>query len=281
MSQAGKVQELRAEPAEDGPKPRVQTAVRTISILLAVSASSEGLRAKDISEKLGLPRQVTYHLLHSLLGTGILRRNAQNCYVLGLAAAAVADGFRRQLEPPEELAPRVRAAVAVTGETSYASGWVDGRIAVLASARGRSVVQAAEVPHGYSAHGHARASGKLLLALSDPVTRETYLAGNPLVALTARTITSSEGLRRELEAVVRQGYAVDDEEFSEGLCCLAVPVEGLGSHFTLGIAVPSERFRANFDRYLANLRNAARLAVDAGAESQLDPSLFGRTPLGA
>lgn len=247
---------------EDVKKPRVQTAVRTVGILLSISRSGKGLNAKELSMDLGLPRQVTYHLLHTMLSTGIIRKNEQNRYVLGLAAASIAEGFRRQLAPPEHLSPRVRAAVAATGETAYAGGWVDGQIAVLATARGQSPVQAAEVPHGYSGHAHARATGKLLLALSAPSRREEYLAANPLTPITARTITSRDAFLSELDEISRLGYAIDNEEFSEGLCCLAVPVEGLGGHYALGVSVPRERFSANFDRYLAALRKVAGVNND-------------------
>src|SRR5258705_213604 len=102
----------------DDAKPRVQTAMRTVAILLCVARSANGMKAKEISEQLELPRQVTYHLLHTLLSTGILRKNAQNRYILGLAASPIAEGFRRQIAPPELVAPKVRAAVAATGETA-------------------------------------------------------------------------------------------------------------------------------------------------------------------
>lgn len=252
----------RSDPERKDHKPRVQTAVRTVSIILAVARSANGLKAKEISEQLGLPRQVTYHLLHTLMSTGIVRKNSQNRYVLGLAAAPIAEGFRHQLASPEHLAPRVRAVVAATGETAYASGWVDGHIVVLATARGQSPVQAAEVPHGYKGHAHARATGKLLLALADDATREAYLANNPLVGLTKNTITTRDALVKEMNAIAERGYAVDNEEFSPGLCCLAVPVEGLGGQFALGISVPSERFRAGVDNYLEALKQVARIAEE-------------------
>ncbi len=254
-----------AATAREEAKPRVQTAARTVSILVAVAQSQNGLKAMEISSSLRLPRQVTYHLLHTLCATGILRRNSDNRFVLGLSAAAIADGFRRQLAPPEHLAPRVRAAVASTGETAYAGGWVDGRIVVLATARGNSPVHAAEVPHGYSGHAHARAAGKLLLALAGPERRDDYFASNALAPLTRNTITTRERLDEELSRIARQGYAVDLEEFWDGLCCLAVPLEGSKSGFALGISVPAERFQANFDRYLAALRGVA------GKEAAIEP----------
>lgn len=238
-------------------KPRVQTAERTVAILLSVARSADGMKAKEISDQLGLARQVTYHLCHTLVETGVLRKNHLNRYVLGLAAAPLADGFRRQLAPLEVVAPQVRAAVAATGETAYASGWVDGKIVVLATARGRSAVQAAEVPHGFSEYPHARASGKLLLALADPQTRDAHLASTDLVAVTHKTITDRTALAEELAQIARQRYAIDDEEFSLGLCCLAVPFAGFDGQISLGISVPAERFRQNFDSYLEALRGAA------------------------
>lgn len=251
--------EAGAAGAEDR-KPRIQTAERTVAVLLAIARSLDGMKAKEISDELGLPRQVIYHLLHTLLGTGILRKNLQNRYVLGLAAAPIAEGFRRQFAPPEIVAPRVRAAVAATGETAYASGWVDGKIAVLATARGQSAVQAAEVPHGFSGFAHARATGKLLLALADPATRNAYLKPESLVPVTAHTITDGKILADQLREIARQRYAVDEEEFSLGLCCLAVPFDGFDGQVALGISVPAERFHANFDAYLEALRRIARMA---------------------
>jgi IclR family transcriptional regulator, acetate operon repressor len=246
--------------AESGdPKPRIQSAVRTISILLAVAESPNGLKAKEIMERLGLSRQVTYHLIHTMHGTGIIRKNDKNRYVLGLAAVSIAEGFRRQLAPPEHLARRVRAIVAATGETAYAGGWVDGEIVALATARGETPVGAAQVPQGYSGHAHARAAGKLLLALVDPATREAYLENHPLERRTSKTITDPEELMRDFELIRARGYAVDNEEFHEGLQCLAVPVEGLGGRFALGISVPKGRFDKSFDTYLAALVNAARI----------------------
>lgn len=243
----------------DDPKPRIQSAVRTISILLAVAESADGLKAREIMEKVALSRQVTYHMIQTMLSTGIIRKNDKNRYVLGLAAVSLAEGFRRQLAPPEHLARRVRSIVAATGETAYAGGWVDGEIVALATARGESPVGAAQVPQGYSGYAHARATGKLLLALAEPAVRQAYLARHILEARTRNTITDLDELHNEFERIRARGYATDNEELNEGLQCLAVPVEGLGGRFALGISVPKERFAANFDRYLAFLLNAANI----------------------
>ncbi|HUV97173.1 MAG TPA: IclR family transcriptional regulator [Acidobacteriaceae bacterium] len=246
--------------AESGDrKPRIQSAVRTISILLAVADSPNGMKAMEIMQHVGLSRQVTYHLIHTMLGTGIIRKTETNRYVLGLANVSIVEGFHRQLAPPEQLAHKVRSIVAATGETAHAGGWVDGEIVALATAAGQAPVAAVQVPQGYSGYAHARAAGKLLLAMIDPGSRQAYLAKHPLASRTSKTITDPEKLEKELEQIRARGYSIDNEEFYEGLQCLAVPVQGLRGRFVLGISVPKERFEKKFDQYLAALLNSARI----------------------
>src|SRR5690606_24297796 len=179
---------------EAAARPRVQSVARAVAILGAVAESAHGLRAMEIAAALGLGRQATYHLLHTLVGCGMLARNQQNRYVLGLKMATLADAFMRHLAPPEHLAPLVRRTAMETGETAYAVGWHGGEIVNLVSMPGRNAIQAMTVPQGYAGHAHARATGKLLLALAAPETRERYLSGHRLEPRTPATLTSRETL---------------------------------------------------------------------------------------
>lgn len=71
---------------------------------------------------------------------------------------------------------------------------------------------------------HCSASGKLFLAWMAPRQRDTLLRSLGLERYTATTLTDRASLQAELEMVAREGYAVDAEEFVEGLVCVAVPV---------------------------------------------------------
>jgi len=148
-------------------------------------------------EKLGLSRQVTYHLIHTMHGTGIIRKNDSNRYVLGLATVSIAEGFSRQLAPPEHLARRVRSIVAATGETAYAGGWVDGEIVALATARGESPVGAARFPRVTAGTPMRGRRENCFWPWSTEATREAYLAKHPLDARTSRTITNLDQLKAE------------------------------------------------------------------------------------
>lgn len=255
------------------PRPRVQSAARVVAILLAVAQSERGLTTREISERVGIGRQATYHLLHTLLGTGILTRDDRNRYLLGIRTGTLVEAFARQLAPSEHLAPLIRSLTRATGETSYAAGWWNGEIAVLSVMRGNNPVQATELPQGHIGDAHARASGKLLLAYATPAVREAYLEGHQFTKRTPNTIADRAALDRELEIVRSRGYATDLEEFAPGLCCLAVPMDEGYSPFVISLAAPRERYEAHRDRYLAAMRQIATTASSIEAtEIYLSPS---------
>jgi len=236
-----------------------------VGILLAVAQSENGLSTKEISDRVGIGRPATYHLLHTLLGTGMLTRDEHNRYLLGLRVGTLAEGFDRQLAPSEHLGPIVRELAQETGEIAYASGWWAGEISVLTAARGTNPVQAADVPRGYAGDAHARASGKLLLAFAPDSVRDEYLESHKLRRLTSNTITGRAALNRELKRIREQGYAVDEEEFAAGLCCLAVPLDAGYSPFVLAVSAPRERFIQERDRYIATMRRIAQSQANGDA----------------
>jgi len=231
-------------------RPRVQSAARATEILLAVAESATGLTTKEISDLLGIERQAVYHLLHTLVGSGVLTRDDRNRYLLGLRVGTLAESFKRQLPNPEHLAPVVQALAEETGETAYASGWWAGEIMTLVVARGTNAVQAAEVPQGYVGNAHARASGKLLLAHAHPDALAAYLEVHPI----DHGSRSRREFDQELAQIRERGFASDEEEFAAGLCCLSVPFDDGRSPFVLTLSAPIERFRAGHDRYLEAMR---------------------------
>lgn len=70
------------------------------------------------------------------------------------------------------------------------------------------------------------ASGKILTALLPAKERERFLrkASEYFVKNTAKTITDPELLKEHLESVALQAYGTDNEEYAEGIGCIAVPI---------------------------------------------------------
>jgi len=241
---------------QKGREPRVQSVAKAAKILLAIAQSADGLRAVDVSERLDLPRQATYHLIHTLVTLGLLTRAADQKYVLGLKVGVLAEAFPRHLAPPERLSPYLRTIAYATGETCYASGWWEGEITNLAVVRGRNTNQSTEVPHGLTADAHARASGKLLLAMADEPIRERYLMSHPLNRRTQNTITELDMLMSEFERIRTDGYAIDNEEYMPGLCCLAMPIEDGSMPYAICLSAPRDQFVHSLDFFLKTMRQS-------------------------
>ena len=100
-----------------------------------------------------------------------------------------------------------------------------------------------DIKIGTRVPAYCTASGKVLLAnLTEPQILN-FLKLQKLVPLTKNTITSSEQLEKALTQIQAQGYVIDDEEFSEGIRCIAAPIKNFRGKViaSISIAVPSVR----------------------------------------
>jgi IclR family acetate operon transcriptional repressor len=240
-------------------KPRVQSVARAIRILNEISASADGVTAQDLSRSAGLNRATTYHLLHTLVSTGYVVPADGYRYRIGIGAAALVGAFERQALPGG-LQPVARAVASRTGETAYVAARQGDALILLCSVPGHHAVGVANSPMGPVQDGHARASGKLLLALAPEDVREAYLAAHPLRRITRNTITSRARLLDEFERIRETGYAIDEEEFNDGVCCIAAPLD-TGTPIAVALSAPRERFDANREEYIATIVGAAHETV--------------------
>lgn len=121
---------------------------------------------------------------------------------------------------------------------------------------------------GFVESAHARASGKLLLAFASEEVRTAYLALNPLVPVTPRTIVQPEEFELELERIRLRGYAVDEEEFREGVSCVAAPVMESGHAVSAySVSAPAERFGRRRAELIDCVLDATREAAEAGGHN--------------
>lgn len=239
------------------PEYRVQSVARAMNILFTVARWEQGISRKEISRATGLSAQTTYHLLHTLSQLGLVSRNDEGNYLLGLRIGTLAEGFRRQMGEAHQIKRLLREIAQKTGESVYAIKWHEGDIVSFAVARGRHPIQVAEVPLGLSEDAHARAGGKLLLAYATEEMRKDYFSRYPLRRRTPHTICSKRELYACFGEIRAQGYALDRGEFFEGLSCIAVSIDGGMSPFAIGISAPSERFDANSKAYIKALKAGA------------------------
>jgi DNA-binding IclR family transcriptional regulator len=242
----------------DGSKPRIQSVGRALGLLNAIAQSPRGLTAQELSQATGVGRATTYHLLQSLAAMGYVVVGFERRYRVGLGVTPLLGAFERQVMP-EDLLPRARSLASRTGETAYVAARQDVNLVLLCTVPGHHQVAVAPSPIGPIDEGHARGSGKLLLAFAPEDARERYLAAHPLVRITRRTITDRDRLLAEFERIRELGYAIDEEEYNEGVCCLAAPLGGPAAPHALVLSAPKQRFMEHRDEYVRELLAAAAM----------------------
>jgi IclR family acetate operon transcriptional repressor len=160
-----------------------------------------------------------------------------------------------------ELAARIRERGGLlSGAEPYLSQLVEltGESANLAVLDGQAAVYVAHVAAprtvrmftrvGNRAPLHASGTGKVLLANLAEERREALIGELALMRHTPMTITDRDPLRRELEAVRRLGYALDNGEFEEGVSCVAVPVRDATDQVVAAVSVSGPASRLTRDR---------------------------------
>lgn len=118
---------------------------------------------------------------------------------------------------------------------------------------------------GGSARLHCTALGKTIIANLTPDIAIPALEKSGLTRCTRRTITDPSILVRQFNEIRRLGYAVDREEYSNGLCCLASPLrDNEGSVVgAISTSMPSSQFIGWDESRLGAHLKAAALCLSA------------------
>ena len=256
---------------KDGGQSQIQSVARAIRLVELVARRKDGTTATELATAARLPLPTAFHLLRTLVAEQVLIKDSQRRYSLGPTIGMLGDAFLRQDTVPEALVTGVRALADRTGETAYLTAWRGDGMRVLMSVEGAHAVRVAGIDAGPYLQGHARASGKLLLAFGRPEARDAYLSVNPLTPVTPRTIVDRDALDAELVRIRRRGYSEDREEFSPGVSCLSVPVlNGAGVVAAFTVSAPTERFRAQRAELLRTLRACTEETVLALGDRATD-----------
>jgi IclR family transcriptional regulator, acetate operon repressor len=247
------------------PGGRIQSVSRAVRLLMLIASGQTDGTAKELARATGIAIPTTHHLLSTLVHERMLAKESTARYVLGTKVAVLADALERAVTAPEYLLEPLRQLAATTGETSYVACWRGGDIRVQASIEGHHPVRVS-LPLGPYTDAHARATGKLLLAMTSEEVRQAYLAAHPLRALTPRTITDPTRLEAEFEQIRANGYALDEEQFQPGVSCVAAPVIDEGVAVAgYSISVPSQRFAENKLRLIDAVLSIAQAATSSAS----------------
>lgn len=191
--------------------------VRAARILSYLADQSNAQRLTAIAGAIKIPVSSTAAICNALEDERlIVRRNGG--YVLGPRNVELAQRFLAELHPLQAFAEVVAQSATLRKETVqmamlegfdmlYVARRIGDQPFLISSAVGKRLPAS------------CTAVGKASLALLRPDERKLP---TPLPALTDRSIVDPALLEADIERAAARGYAIDDEETSQGVMCLAV-----------------------------------------------------------
>lgn len=238
----------------------VQSLDRAIAIL-SVLATADGMMLSEIARTADLPTSTVHRLLTTLQRRGLVGHDpTSGFWTVGVELFRIGSAYLRIRKLPEISRPVIRDLLREVDETVNVS-MLDGKeLVCVAQAEGHAAVRAF-FRLGRRLPIHASAAGKTILAVARDDLRKEHLSGLAFDRFTDKTHRTRKALLADLAEVARRGWAIDDEEHTLGMRCVAAPVfnewgEPIGA---LSISAPTVRMPS--DR-LAVLGPRAKEAAD-------------------
>lgn len=239
----------------------IPTNLRLLLVLEEVARVGVPVTPTTVNAQLGLPKPTIHRLFATLEEEGFLQRDIDGrAYSPGKRLRGMATGVLSSLRIRAARLAVLRKLSAEIGETCNIA-LPDRESMVYLERVETEWPLRIQLPIGTSVPFYCTASGKMYLSTLPGSHLRRYAEAVDLAAKTANTITTSEALLDEVERVRAREYAVDNEEFMDGMIAVAVPIMDEHARLvsTLSFHAPTQRFTmAQAIAHLPAMRAAAQ-----------------------
>lgn len=238
----------------------VKAVETTISIIEALK-SQNGVGIAELTEQVSVSKGAVHNHLSTLCQHNFAsHKNGE--YYLGLRFFEIGEYTKKQLTIYELAIPEIDKLAEETGELASLLVEENGRGIYVYRSRGDQSLKL-DTEIGSWVPLHTTGLGKSILAHLPQRRVDKIIDNHGLTELTNNTITTREGLFEELDDIRREGLAIDQEERTAGVVCVAAPIqtndgEVLGA---VSVAGPVSRMKGEtLESEIPNLvRNAAKV----------------------
>ncbi|MEM1301656.1 MAG: HTH-type transcriptional regulator BhcR [Pseudomonadota bacterium] len=241
---------------------------RAMAVLEHLSAQS-GATLTELANDTDQSKATVYRILVTLEARGLVELDPESQeWHVGPGAFLIGAKYLRRTSVVHRARPILRALMEETGETANLAVARDSHVMFVSQSECHHSVRAF-FPPGTQSPMHASGIGKALLAEMGESAFESYLSSAPLERFTDHTITAPDPLRAELARIRAAGYAIDEQEKTLGMRCIATAVYNWNDEAVAGISVsgPTSRVGVNdIDRLADAVTRAGRaLSQSLGA----------------
>ena len=239
--------------------PAVDRAVRLLHLL---RREPRWWGISEMARALDLNKATVRDILLTLEHHGLVERDPSTTrFRLGSGLHAFAGALRDDQDLVAIARPFLRALSERTGETALLVLPDGDRVLVIAKAEPPTDWKIS-VSVGQHLPLYAGSIGKVLLAGMESARREQWLEQRPPTRFTSRSIAEPAVYGAMLEGVRRQGYALDDEEYLDGVRAASAPIQSSNPGTLAVLTVVGFSTRISQEQ----LRQAAAAVVNAARQ---------------
>ncbi|WP_147820152.1 IclR family transcriptional regulator [Salidesulfovibrio onnuriiensis] len=199
-----------------------RTVQRSLHILSMVAQAPKGLTLKDLEEQLAIPKTSLFDIVSTLVAMHYLRKS-DHLFFIGRKCREIGSAYAQKQDLCDVAEPLLTQASERNNISSSLVLLSANDLDYCFQYHPEDAVMIARKPSSFGIH-HASATGKVLLAYMQPARRDALLKKMTFHKFTDRTIDNTGELLKALEAVRKQGYALDDREYHYLLQCVAAPI---------------------------------------------------------
>ncbi len=220
----------------------IQSLARGLKIMQLMADSNGCIGVTELADQLGVNKGTASRMIQTLKSYGFVEKAQDGRrYQLGPVLVQLSRSVINRMPLRETAKPYLHELVDTTGECAHLAIYAQGKALYIDQVESSATLRVnAEI--GHMAPLHCTALGKVLLTFGG------YPLPEDLEIRTAATIITQEKLKAELNKVREQGYAIDDEEYDQGVRCIAVPVYDIRSKIVGAIGVSGPAARISLDR---------------------------------
>lgn len=221
----------------------IKSVIKALDILEILDKEKE-LGISELSEILDWDKSTVHRLISTLRLKGYVIQNANtqkyaNSFKLFEMGNNVVEklGLRRQAQPfLEELLTKTHETVNLAIRDEKYILYID-KIESPATIK-------VDLSIGKKLPIYCTGLGKAMLAFMEKAEVERLLINETFYPYTEKTVKDFPQLLEQLSEIRKQGYSIDDEEYVEGLKCIAAPIKNYRQEVVaaISIAVPKYRY---------------------------------------
>lgn len=226
---------------------RVQSIDRAVAILDCFSEEKKELRLSEISERLGLNKSTVHGIISTLKYHGFISQDEETQkYKLGIRFVEFGDLVINSMNIRNAAVPVIDAVCERIEETVHIA-MLDGLDVVWIEKRECTKSIKTSTKIGARLPAYTTADGKIIICYQNKDKIKNYLPKR-IPQYTKNTITNKGEFIKKLEEMKKNGYAIDNEEYVEGLKCVAAPIFDHDGKVRFSLSTTGPAFRMNEER---------------------------------